>query len=383
MPARPAVRCDYFDKGECASCSWITRPYAEQLTAKNRHLHSLLDDHQPRQWREPMASPEQGFRNKAKMAVLGTARAPLLGIVNHKGEPISLCDCPLYPEDMQALLRRIQAWVRQAGLIPYDIKRREGELKFVLLTRSQSAGEYMLRFVLRSEQTLSRLKEHLPRLLADHPNITVVSANIQPVHMAVIEGEKEILLSDKTRLTETLNDVPLYIRPKGFFQTNSAVAATLYATAREWAAEIKPASLWDLYCGVGGFGLHCAGADTALTGIEIEPEAIACAQLSAETMGLKQVSFAALDSESFTTQEGSAPALIIVNPPRRGLGEALCKQLVTIAPQTIFYSSCNPETLARDLSQLTGYRLERVQLFDMFPHTTHYEALVMLLRDTN
>lgn len=398
------MRCDYFEQDQCASCRWITRPYAEQLAAKTQHLHSLLDavpgvslmgapratrfvpdktvldDFRPGAWLEPATSPETGFRNKAKMAVLGTVDAPLLGIVNHHGEPISLCNCPLYPEDMQALLRRIQRWIHQAGLPPYQIDKRQGELKFVLLTRSQFSGEYLLRFVLRSEQMLARITDHLPLLLADHPNIRVVSANIQPVHMAVIEGEQEILLSEQSCLAEKLNDVTLYIRPKSFFQTNIAVAEKLYATARQWALEITPATVWDLFCGVGGFGLHCANADTALTGIEIEAEAIACAQLSAAALGLNQVSFVALDSAAFAAQSGAPPDLIIVNPPRRGLGAALCQQLLALAPQHIFYSSCNPESLARDVSALAGYRLERVKMFDMFPHTAHYEVLVKLSR---
>ena len=379
------MRCEHFDQGECASCSWIARPYAEQLAAKNSQLHSLLDSYRPREWREPVASPEAGFRNKAKMAALGTADAPLLGIVNHRGDAVGLCDCPLYPEDMQALLRRIQHWIKQAGLPPYRIDKRQGELKFVLLTRSQFSGEFMLRFVLRSEATLARIKKHLTLLLDESPNIRVVSANIQPAHMAIIEGEQEIFLSENTRLAERLNHVPLFIRPKSFFQTNTALAATLYATAREWAAEIKPSTLWDLYCGVGGFGLHCAAADTTLTGIEIEPEAVACAQMSAAALGLKQVSFAAFDAAAFaappfTVQQGAAPDLVIVNPPRRGLGETLCRQLLAMAPKNIFYSSCNPETLVRDLAQLAGYQLDRVQLFDMFPHTAHYEVLVKLSR---
>lgn len=374
------MRCADFDQGRCASCEWITRPYAEQLAEKNLRLHSLLDDFHPHAWLAPVASPESEFRNKAKMAVLGTVESPLLGIVNHRGEAVSLCDCPLYPQDMRELLHRVQEWVRQAGIPPYQISKRKGELKFVLLTRSRQSGEFMLRFVLRSEHALERIRAHLPGLLAEYPKIGVVSANIQPVHMAVIEGEQEIFLTETTRLIERLNDVPLFIRPKSFFQTNTAVAERLYAAAREWAREIHPADIWDLFCGVGGFGLHFATAQTRLTGIEIEPEAIASARLSAEALGLQQVTFTALDSAAFAVREGATPDLVIVNPPRRGLGETLCAQLAAVAPEYIFYSSCNPETLVRDLVRLAAYQLERVQLFDMFPHTTHYEVLAMLSR---
>ncbi|HAY93176.1 23S rRNA (uracil(747)-C(5))-methyltransferase RlmC, partial [Shewanella sp.] len=299
------------------------------------------------------------------------------------GEAVDLCDCLLYPSDMQDLLHRLTRFVQQAGLPPYRVDRAKGELKFILLTRSQVRGEYLLRFVLRSTNSIERIERELPALLAEYPQIKVVSVNIQPVHMAILEGDEEIFLTENTRLEERFNHVPLFIRPKSFFQTNPHVAAQLYQTAREWVAEFSPHSLWDLFCGVGGFGLHCASKDITLTGIEIEAEAIACAQMSAQMMGLENVQFMALDSTDFAKGKSAAdkPDLIIVNPPRRGIGEALCQSLSEFAPKAILYSSCNPKTLAKDLEHIQGYHLTKVQLFDLFPHTDHFEVLAMLVKD--
>jgi 23S rRNA (uracil747-C5)-methyltransferase len=68
-----------------------------------------------------------------------------------------------------------------------------------------------------------------------------------------------------------------------------------------------------------------------------------------------------------------------VNPPRRGLGEQICKWLMRVSSERILYSSCNVMSLAKDLESLSGYSVRRVQLFDMFPHTVHYEVLVELV----
>lgn len=369
------MRCDHFNAGRCDSCSWLNRPYPEQIQEKEARLHALLDVFDPEIWCEPVESPESGFRNKAKMAVIGSARGIVLGLINRAGEAVSLADCPLYPGDMCLLLTDLQKWVAEAGVTPYRVDKKRGEAKFILLTRS-TLGRYMLRIVLRSTEQLEKIKTALPPLLHAHPEIGVVSVNIQPLHMARLEGEEEIFLTEATRLEESFNAVPLYIRPKSFFQTNPAVAAALYRTAREWAG--SPARLWDLFCGVGGFGLHCAGEETELTGIEIEPEAIACARLSAEELGLKNVRFEALDSAALQTVK--LPDLVIVNPPRRGIGAELAEKLNTLAPERILYSSCNAATLAEDLKRLSGYRVVRVQLFDMFPHTPHCEVLVELRR---
>lgn len=373
--------CHFYRSGACRSCAQIETPVALQLDEKNRQLAQLLAPFDARTWLSPVASAPVAFRNKAKMVALGAAHQPCLGIVSPEGEPVSLATCPLYPDDMQQLLRRLERFVQQAGVPPYRVDKRKGELKFVLLTRSQWRGEFMLRFVLRSQSAIERIQRYLPELIAEWPQIKVVSVNIQPVHMAILEGEEEIFLTGQTLLEERINDVTLYIRARSFFQTNPEVAAALYQTARTWCRELQPASIWDLFCGVGGFGLHCATPDTQLTGIEIEPEAILCAQRSAQAMGLSRVQFSALDSALFASEtEQQPPDLVIVNPPRRGIGEALCQQLEALSPAVLIYSSCNAQTLARDLSHLPGYRLDRVQLFDMFPHTSHYEVLTLLTR---
>ncbi len=71
---------------------------------------------------------------------------------------------------------------------------------------------------------------------------------------------------------------------------------------------------------------------------------------------------------------------MLVNPPRRGIGKPLCDYLSTMAPRFIIYSSCNAQTMAKDIRELPGFRIERVQLFDMFPHTAHYEVLTLLVK---
>jgi 23S rRNA (uracil747-C5)-methyltransferase len=374
------VKCDYFERGDCLSCRNIQLPMVEQVNVKQQKLMDLFRDMSVKQWFSPILSAESGFRNKAKMVVLGAAHEPILGLVNPQGEPISLCDCSLYPKDMQLLLHRLERFVQQAGVPPYRVDKAKGELKFILLTRSQSSGQFMLRFVLRSDNAIARIERELPQLLQEFPQITLVSANIQPIHMAILEGEREIFLTETTRLEEQLNHVPLFIRPKSFFQTNPDVAAQLYQIAREWVTEFKPNYIWDLFCGVGGFGLHCADHQIRLTGIEIESEAIECAILSASKLGLTQVDFSALDSTHFAQGQSAEvkPDLIIVNPPRRGLGKTLCDSLSEFAPKAIVYSSCNQHTLMTDLACITGYEITKVQMFDMFPHTDHFEVLVML-----
>ena len=232
--------------------------------------------------------------------------------------------------------------------------------------------------------------DDLPLIDADQGKITLVGQDADDAKAALDEmgiqptaaenSSYTYDLTEQQALAERFNDVPLWIRPQSFFQTNPAVASQLYATARDWVRQLPVNHMWDLFCGVGGFGLHCATPEMQLTGIEIAPEAIACAKQSAAELALTRLQFQALDSTQFATAQGEVPELVLVNPPRRGIGKPLCDYLSTMAPHFIIYSSCNAQTMAKDIRELPGYRIERVQLFDMFPHTAHYEVLTLLVK---
>ena len=372
------MQCSLYDAGRCRSCQWIEQPVEDQLSAKMADLRQLLDGIAVGEWLEPVSGPEQAFRNKAKMVVSGSVEKPLLGMLHRDGTPEDLTDCPLYPASFGPVFSVLKPFIARAGLTPYNVARKRGELKYLLLTESQLDGGMMLRFVLRSDSKLEQLTAALPWLRQQLPQLKVISANIQPVHMAIMEGEQEISLTDQRALEESFNGVPLFIRPQSFFQTNPQVASRLYATARDWVRALPVNHMWDLFCGVGGFGLHCATPEMKLTGIEIAPEAIASARQSAEKLGLKNIHFQALDSTRFAVAQQDIPDLVLVNPPRRGIGRELCDYLMAMAPKFIVYSSCNAQTMAKDIKTLPGYRVVRTQLFDMFPHTSHYEVLTLL-----
>ncbi|MBU5601353.1 23S rRNA (uracil(747)-C(5))-methyltransferase RlmC [Citrobacter cronae] len=374
------MQCALYDAGRCRSCQWIEQPVSHQLTAKMADLRQLLAEHAVAEWRAPVSGPERAFRNKAKMVVSGSVEKPLLGMLHRDGTPEDLCDCPLYPASFSPVFAALKPFIARAGLTPYNVARKRGELKYLLLTESRFDGGMMLRFVLRSDAKLAQLRAALPWLQERLPQLKVITVNIQPVHMAIMEGETEIFLTEQQALAERFNDVPLWIRPQSFFQTNPVVAGHLYATARDWVRQLPVNHMWDLFCGVGGFGLHCATPQMKLTGIEIAPEAITCAKQSAQELGLQNLRFQALDSTQFAIAQGEVPDLVLVNPPRRGIGKPLCDFLSRMAPRFIVYSSCNAQTMAKDIHELPGYRIDRVQLFDMFPHTAHYEVLTLLSR---
>ncbi|MGX5716391.1 23S rRNA (uracil(747)-C(5))-methyltransferase RlmC [Arthrobacter sp. MAHUQ-56] len=373
------MHCSYFDAGRCRSCTHMGRPYEEQLAGKQLHCQTLLAGHPDLEWLPPVASQESGFRNKAKMVIGGTAQNPTIGILDADGHGVDLRKCGVCSPGLRAVFPVLAGFIRRNRLTPYDVPKRSGELKHIIVTESPD-GDIMLRLVLRSEQLLPRIRKNLPELLAILPQVKVVSVNLLPEHKAVLEGDREILLTEQSTLEMRVNDVNLHLRPQSFFQTNTEMAAALYRQGREWVSELAPATVWDLYCGVGGFALHCAGPARTVTGIEFSSEAIVSARLSSDEAGLQGMDFEAGDATAFALAAKGSPDLVIVNPPRRGIGKELCGWLESSDVQHVVYSSCNAQSLARDLAALPSFTARRARVLDMFPQTTHYEVMVLLER---
>lgn len=387
-------------------------PYGVQLADKDAAVRARLADRVPdRAWLPPQASAESGFRNKGKLVATGSAAAPRLGILDpgqhprhHDGTGHDLRDCGLYEDGMEAAFHAIADTITAAGLEPYDVAARTGELKSVIVTLSPDR-ELMVRFVLRSADRLAALRAAVPDLRAALAGLgtpaAVVTANLHPEHVALPEGPQEVHLAGEPTLRMELNGIGLRLRPQGFFQTNTAVTEGLYATAAAWLAEAAHDAgapvvrAWDLYCGVGGFAFHLARAGVRdVWGMESSAEAVAAARETAAELGLAdRARFSAGDATSALSFEKrrapealsfekrrARPDAVVVNPPRRGIGAELADALEDSGVPTVLYSSCNPATLAQDLARMPSYRVSRVQVFDMFPQTQHAEVLTLLTR---
>ena len=173
----------------------------------------------------------------------------------------------------------------------------------------------------------------------------------------------------------------------GFYQVNPAVGETLVKTVVDdylRGSEGTP-DIVDLYCGVGVFGLCCAGArgraDTRLTGIESGRQAVAFAKQNAVAQRLEARFFADTVGHSLRRLRLGTRSAVIVDPPRGGLEPGVARGLAASHAERIFYVSCDPATLTRDLRILVhSYDVESVRWFNMFPRTARFESLVVLRR---
>ena len=182
---------------------------------------------------------------------------------------------------------------------------------------------------------------------------------------------------------------PLWVSRASFFQVNRFLVETLVAIAvidlpaasSPAAAPLPDTLAWDLFAGVGLFTRALAPHVSRLTAVESAPASTADLA-TAKLPNLRIITATVLDFLRVAALDRDRPALVLLDPPRAGLGVEAATLLPRIRPTRIVYVSCDPVTLARDLAAMlsSGYNLAELHLVDMFPQTTHQETVAILHR---
>jgi len=182
-------------------------------------------------------------------------------------------------------------------------------------------------------------------------------------------------------LLEKLSSFTYRVSPNSFFQTNTKQAQMLYEYVVEQAQISSDDVVFDLYSGTGSMSLFLASKAGSVYGIEISESSVTDARYNAALNGVDNVEFAQGDVGSISQlSHGKQPDIVVVDPARAGLSKRAIKGLLKCLPKRLVYVSCNAATQARDVRDFvnSGYRLESVRPFDLFPQTMHVECVAVL-----
>lgn len=200
-------------------------------------------------------------------------------------------------------------------------------------------------------------------------------------HLKKIKNIKSIYINNdlvygNPTIKEKINNLEFLIGPNSFFQINTNMIANLYNSIKNF---ITPSSsLLDLYCGTGTIGIYLNEYFEHILGIDIVKENIENAFLNKEINKIDNISFQHKDASSI---ENTYFDVVIVDPPRAGLGEKTKEHLLNINSKIIIYVSCNPNTLKKDIEKLKEkYQLVEITPVNMFPKTEHIECVSVLHR---
>lgn len=194
------------------------------------------------------------------------------------------------------------------------------------------------------------------------------------------EGVELCDLEEKTNHTITIGTFQFHASIASFFQINEKMIPMLYQQVIDTCKKEKPDKVLDLYCGTGTIGIMVSPYAKEVLGIELCKEAVEDARRNAQLNHIDNISF--IEGKVEENLENLKDAdLVILDPPRAGIMRQGIDDLLKIGAKTLVYVSCDPATLARDISLLSSkYEIEKVTPVDMFPNTYHVECVCVLKR---
>ncbi len=388
-PGRVAEDCPA--SRQCGGCCFRHLSYEAELAAKHGFVADALARIGKLAVDVPPVLPSPSidrYRNNVRYPVAVDDAGQLhFGFFAPRSHRIVPCaDCLLQPDKMNLAARKTAELLQAAGLTAYDEATGKGQVRHICVRQSHETGKMMV-CVVAAGSTSPAYFEAATALAKELPAVASVALNLNSAPGNAIYGKKTLPLLGDATLADILSGVPLIIRPTSFSQVNSPGAELLFGLAAEYAGLTGGETLLDLYCGTGVIGLSMAKQCQRLIGVEISPEAVQSAVESAKLMGLVNAEFLlqnAPNAAKSLAGQGIKPDVAVLDPPRKGCEEETLAAVCSMAPRRIVMVSCNPATLARDLSRLAagGYALQKVQPVDMFPRTRHVEC-VALLEKTN
>lgn len=401
-PFRVLPRCSV--ARQCGGCQLQALNYAEQLHFKERKVYNNL--RRIGGFSDLVFLPAIGmeepwrYRNKVQFpfSLSRDGRIVTGFYAAHSHTVIENEDCILGVEENEKILSCIRRHMEEYRLAPYDERSHTGFLRHVLLRKGFSTGEIMVCLVING--SVEGLKS--PRTLAEclcglfdgqgewaddpKPHITSISCSINTERTNVIMGSRIENIYGPGYITDSIGTVKYRISPLSFYQVNPVQTERLYRAASDFAGLTGEEIVMDLYCGIGAISLFMAQKARWIYGIESVPQAIEDARANAALNHISNAEFFAGEAEKLLVclyEERNIHAdVVIVDPPRKGCAKACLDTILKISPERIVYVSCDSATLARDLRHLCdgGYRLDKVQVVDMFPQTVDVETVCALSR---
>jgi tRNA/tmRNA/rRNA uracil-C5-methylase (TrmA/RlmC/RlmD family) len=415
------AKCPYF--GLCGGCSLQHIPYELTLENKKKFVEdNLRKNGYSLETIELQHGEEYNYRNRMDFAFSPAG----LGLreQSHFDRHVHIKTCDISNAKINALMKDVQDWFdkNKNTLEPFDIRRKEGVLKFALMRAPENTDETTLCFALNINST--KAAEHMEKIKEFSK-----SSSAKNIIIAKVEAQREDSTSNdfftvkgSEMIEEEFLGKKLLYHSQGFFQNNTKVAEMMVKKAREIfekaftspplakdsnienktdsgdVSKVNPKSeqgaevgkgrkenitLLDLYGGVGTFGINLADLFSKTIILESVGPSIECAKLNIEKNNLKNAEAIVGDASRMNkvTNASGDSLYVVTDPPRSGMEQKAILHLLEMNPKIIIYVSCNPAQFAKELKFFSKkYELVSMTVFDMFPQTNHIETMAELRR---
>lgn len=258
-------------------------------------------------------------------------------------------------------------------------EKKDSLLRHIIIKHALGTKEIMIGFIVKDFNI--DLSNIVNEIVDKYKNIKSIILNLNDKDTNVILGDKEKVLFGRDYIIDEFEGLKFKIALKSFYQVNYHQMIKLYNLVKDKANITKDDSVLDLYSGIGTITLFLAKYAKDVTGVEIVKEAVINANENIKLNNIDNASFVLGDAKDPLDKYFIDKDVVIVDPPRKGLNPNLIKTIINSNIKKLVYVSCNPATLARDLSDLKDYfEIGTITPCDMFPYTTHVECVVCLNR---
>jgi 23S rRNA (uracil1939-C5)-methyltransferase len=406
--------CPYY--GTCGGCSLQHVPYELALGNKKKFVENHLrrNGYEPESIEIVHGSP-YNYRNRMDFAF--SKEGLSLREQRHFDRHVFVERCEISNEKINALMREVQAWFEKNKnvLEPFDMRRKDGVLKFALMRAPENTDDTAMCFALNIDSP--RAAEHV-----EYIEEFAKTSSAENVLISKVEAQREdstspdfFAVKGKEMIEELFLGRPLFYHSQGFFQNNTCVAEMMVRKAREIFESTVPSlpcavsikeraapgdapsgvehrqtctnnnntTLLDLYGGVGTFGVNLADLFSRTIILESAGLSVGCAKLNIEKNNLKNAEAVVGDASRMNkvTDARGKNLFVVTDPPRSGMEQKAVHSLLGMEPEVIIYVSCNPAQFVKELKFFSKkYELKSMTVFDMFPQTSHIETMAELRR---
>lgn len=380
-PDRVQPPCPVYSR--CGGCQLQHLSYEGQLKAKRERVKECLQRIAKAGQIDVEAclpSPDPfGWRHKVQMPASSADGRVVFGFYEKRSHTIvPVSKCLIHCEEGDSAMRALEEEATSLGITPYCEQSGKGSLRHILLKTSRF-DKKTLAVLITNGQERKKMEKLAERLMERRPDVAGVYLSVNTRTGNTILGSSFELLKGQSALQEMLLDCTFTISPASFFQVNPRQAENMYRKTLEFASPKSDSRVLDCYSGVGTMSIIMAKRAKFVKGVEWVEAAVEDAYENSRINKVSNIEFkaGALESMDF---RGERFDIVLLNPPRKGCDPLALKAILALAPETIVYTSCDPATLARDLAVLQegGYKIDKVQPFDMFPQTMHVETVVKL-----
>ncbi len=383
-PHRIKPACPWF--GKCGGCNFHHMDYAEELRLKAQRVTDALNRLGGCQFETvPILGAEtvEHYRNKAQYPVAPGKDGPQAGFFRANSHQVIPIDrCRIQTAEADAVKAAVLVWMRKYKVPAYDETAHRGLVRHIYVRTGAASGQ-LLCCIVANGDSLPHVRDLIDLLQEAAPSLTTLVLSIHKKKGNAVLGSEFKTLFGPGYIEDVLCGLTFRLSPRSFYQVNHDQAERLYELAIGAAGLTGRETVLDLYCGTGTITLVMAKQAGQVIGVEIIPQAIDDARENAARNGIENTRFLCADAgqaAAALAAEHTHPDVIVVDPPRKGLTQEVIAAMAQMAPQRIVYVSCDPATLARDVSRLReyGYEAQWAQAADMFPRCAHVETVIQL-----